>query len=370
MVGFRSRRVLGLGLGALVAAAALVGCGSGGNSGSGGGGSLPTVRLAVSITTPDVAQSYYTSLPQELGYWQKAGINVQLEFFDGDAAGLQAVAAGKADASISGTNTIVTALDNGKNLIGYLVDARQNLYFPAAPAGGGIKSMSDFKGKTIGLQSLTSSSYGILKGILKLSGVDPNSVHYVAVGTGAEVAASIKRHRIDTYQASTNLYSALAPYGVNLQPVPSAVSDQMGFSTALETPSTNLTSHPKEYIALAKGIAEARAFAAANPRAAVLLHWKAYPTVKPTSIPENQAITDAIAQLKSRLDSAAVDSDGTYGHGNEQQISTTLKVYQAGGIMTKPLSPSQVFTDKYVDRINDFDLAAIQKQAANYKVSE
>lgn len=369
MAGSRSTRLLTLGLGTLLVAATVVGCG-GGSASSGSGASLPTVRLAVSITTPDVAQSYYTSLPQELGYWKNAGINVQLEFFDGDAAGLQAVAAGKADASISGTNTIVTALDNGKNLIGYLVDARQNLYFPAAPAGSGIRTMSDFKGRTVGLQSLTSSSYGILKGILKLSGVDPNSVHYVSVGTGAEVAAALKQHRIDTYQASTNLYSALAPFGVHLAPVPSQVSDQMGFSTALETPSTNLTSHQKEYVALAEGIAEARAFAAANPKAAVLLHWKAYPTVKPTSIPENEAITDAVAQLKSRLDAAAVDSDGTYGHGSQQQISTTLKVYQAGGIMTKPLNPDQVFTDKYVAQANDFDLAAIQKQAANYKVSE
>lgn len=368
MAGSRTTRLLGVGLAALTVAAALAGCGGGG-SGSSGSESLPTIRLAVSITTPDVAQSYYTSLPQQLGYWKRAGVNVQLEFFDGDAAGLQAVAAGKADASISGTNTIVTALDNGKSLIGYMVDARKNLYYPAAPAGSGISTVSDFTGKTVGLQSLTSSSYGILKGILKLSGVDPNTVHYVAVGTGAEVAAAIKRHRIDTYQASTNLYSALQPYGVDLRPVPSDVSDQMGFSTALETPTANLKSHLKAYVALAKGIAEARAFAAANPRAAVLLHWKAYPTVKPTSIPENEAVTDAIAQLRSRLSVAAVDSDGSYGHGNQQQIESTLKVYQAGGIMTKPLTPSQVFTDKYVDQINDFDLRAVQRQAAGYQVS-
>jgi NitT/TauT family transport system substrate-binding protein len=368
MAGSRTTRLLAGGLGVLMAVAALAGCGGGG-SGSSGSGALPTIRLAVSITTPDVAQSYYTSLPQQLGYWKQAGVNVQLEFFDGDAAGLQAVAAGKADASISGTNTIVTALDNGQSLIGYMVDARKNLYYPAAPAGSGITTMSDFNGKTVGLQSLTSSSYGILKGILKLSGVDPNAVHYVSVGTGAEVAAAIKQRRIDTYQASTNLYSALQPYGVDLRPVPSQVSDQMGFSTALETPTANLTSHLKEYVALAKGIAEARAFAAANPRAAVLLHWKAYPTVKPTSIPENEAITDAVAQLQSRLSVAAVDSDGTYGHGNQQQIASTLKVYQAGGIMTKPLTAGQVFTDKYVDQINDFDLKAIQHQAADYKVS-
>lgn len=369
MAGSRLTRLLGIALGALMAVPALAGCGGSGSSSS-GSGSLPTIRLAVSITTPDVAQSYYTSLPQELGYWKQAGINVQLQFFDGDAAGLQAVAAGKADASISGTNTVVTALDNSKSLIGYMVDARKNLYYPAAPTGSGITTMSDFTGKTVGLQSLTSSSYGILKGILKLSGVDPNSVHYVSVGTGAEVAAAIKQHRIDTYQASTNLYSALQPYGVNLQSVPSQVSDQMGFSTALETPAANLQSHTKEYVALAKGIAEARAFAAANPTAAVLLHWKAYPTVKPTSIPENQAISDAIAQLQSRLSVAAVDSNGSYGHGNQQQIESTLNVFQAGGIMTKPLTPDQVFTDKYVDQINDFDLPGIQRQAADYKVSE
>jgi NitT/TauT family transport system substrate-binding protein len=327
-----------------------------------------TVRFAVGIRTADVAQSYYSSLPDQLGYWKSEGLDVTLQFFDGDANGLAAVASGNSDASISGTSTIAVAREKGTKLMTYMVDAGQNLYAPAAPVGGNIKTLADYKGKTVGVQSLGATSYLIFKGILKQSNVDPTSVQFVPVGTGAEVAQAIKSHRIDTYQASTNLYAALRSFGVDLQPVPCTVCERMGFGTALETPESNLKNDPETYTKLARGIAKARAFAAANPRAAVLLHWKTYPASKPTSIAEEVAITNAIAQLKGRLASAQVDAKGVYGRGEEKAIDTTLQIYEAGGVITKPQKAKDIYTARYIDQINSFDLKTIQRQAENYQV--
>jgi NitT/TauT family transport system substrate-binding protein len=340
----------------------LAACGDAGGSGEPGADGMTHVTLGFALAVPDASQSYYTSLPEKLGYWADEKLDVDIATFDGSNATITAVQANQADVTNTGTAGLAVAVEKGSDLIAYYPMATTNIYFPAAPEDSPIRSIKDFEGKKVGIQSLESTSYQYLRGILAGEGVNPDSVEYVPVGTGAEVAAALENGSIDTYQGSDTLYAQLKSAGVTMRRIPSAASDDIKFVTAMVASAADLDAHPDTYLGIARGIAKARAFAEANPEAAVRLHWEAYPDSKPRNVSEEEAMATAVQGLQGRL-AAENLVDGVGADLTTDDIANTVKAYVAGGMIKSEVSPDKLFDDEFVGQINDFDAAAIQKQA-------
>lgn len=340
----------------------LAACGDAGGSGQPGADGMTHVTLGFALAVPDASQSYYTSLPQELGYWKDEKLDVDIATFDGSNATITAVQAQQADVTNTGTAGLAAAVEKGSDLVAYYPMSTTNIYYPAAPQDSPIRSIKDFAGKNVGIQSLESTSYQYLRGILAGEGVDPDSVEYVPVGTGAEVAAALNNGSIDTYQGSDTLYALLKTAGVTMRRIPSEASDGLKFVTAMVASAANLKAHPDTYVGIARGIAKAKAFAEANPEAAVRLHWQAYPDSKPRNISEDEAMANAVQGLKDRLKAEnLVDGIGT--DLTTDDIAKTVQVYVGGGIIKAELPADKLYDDQFVEQINDFDAAAIQQQA-------
>lgn len=348
---------------AIAACATLLGaCGDGGDTGAPGADGMTHVTLGFALAVPDASQAYYTSLPKELGYWKDEKLDVDIATFDGSNATITAVQAEQADVTNTGTAGLAAAAEKGSDLIAYYPMSTTNIYFPAAPENSPIKTIQDFAGKTVGIQSLESTSYQYLRGILADEGVDPDGVEYVPVGTGAEVTAALDNGSIDTYQGSDTLYAQLKTAGVTMRRIPSEASDGMKFVTAMVASAAKIEAHPDTYIGIARGIAKARAFAEANPEAAVRLHWQAYPDSKPRNVSEDEAMATAVQGLEDRLKAEnLVDGIGT--DLTDDDIANTVEVYVGGGIIKQELPADKLYDDQFVKQINDFDAAAIQRQA-------
>jgi NitT/TauT family transport system substrate-binding protein len=352
----RPKRTAGM-MALATCAALLAACGSGEEPGG-----LRQVSLAFALTVPDASQAYYTSLPSELGFWREEGLEVTIDTFDGSNATLTAVQAGQADVTNTGTAGLAAARTRGSDLVAYYPMATKNIYYPAVPTDSPIRSITDFANSTVGIQSPESTSYQYLRGILAGEGVDPASVDFIPVGTGAEVAAAITNGSIDTYQGSDTLYAQLAAAGVTMRPVPSTVQDGMRFITAMVASSAALKADPTTFIGLARGIARARAFAAANPEEAVRLHWKAYPESKPTALDDAQALSAAVAALNARL-AAEELTEGKGPDFTTADVDHTVAVFVGGGIIPQPVAGQDLYTDEYRAAIDDFDVAATQQAA-------
>lgn len=352
-------------VGAVVIAACatlVTACGDAGDSGQPGADGMIHVTLGFALAVPDASQAYYTSLPDVLGYWEAEKLTVDIATFDGSNATITAVQAKQADVTNTGTAGIAAAVEKGSDLIAYYPMSTTNIYFPAAPESSSIRTIEDFEGKKVGIQSLESTSYQYLRGILADEGVNPDSVEYVPVGTGAEVAAALENGSIDTYQGSDTLYAQLKTAGVTMRRVESDVSDRMKFVTAMVASAADLRDHPQTYVGIARGIAKARAFAEANPEEAVRLHWEAYPESKPRNVPEAEAMATALQGLTDRLKAEnLVDGIGTAL--SDEDITNTVKVYVGGGIVQEELPADKLYDDQLVEQINDFDAVAIQNQA-------
>lgn len=134
--------------------------------------------LKVGATANDTfAQAYYA---QDMGFFTKAGLNVQILTFTNGASVSSAVASGAVDIGISNPVQLANAVSHG---IPFVLVAGGGLYNTAAPTtvlcvgkDSAIKTAKDFVGQTIAVSALKDLTDLARSEYLENNGVDPASV--------------------------------------------------------------------------------------------------------------------------------------------------------------------------------------------------
>jgi NitT/TauT family transport system substrate-binding protein len=172
--------------------------------------------LRVAATANDTyAEAYYA---QAAGFFTKAGLAVDLQTFTNGTEVVQAVAAGAADAGVSGPLQLAIAATHD---VRFQMVAGANMYNSDAPttalyaaSNSTIREAKDLVGKTIGLITLRDSSLVGVSMWLEAAGVDPASVRIIevpfsemgpALGRGTIAAASIAEPAATVAQAEIRL---------------------------------------------------------------------------------------------------------------------------------------------------------------------
>jgi NitT/TauT family transport system substrate-binding protein len=157
----------------------------------------PRIRIAIG----GQAQMVYlpTTLAQELGYYNDAGLEVELQDFEGGAKALQALVGGSADV-VSGyyDHTIQMAADN-RELVAFVTMLRYpGLVLVSSPkAADSVTDIGALRGRIVGVTTPGSSSHMFLTFLLTRHQVPVDAVSVTAIGSGAAAVASIESGRID-----------------------------------------------------------------------------------------------------------------------------------------------------------------------------
>ena len=140
-----------------------------------------------------------TTLAQELGFYTKAGLDVELQDFQGGAKALQALVGGSADV-VSGfyDHTIQMAAE-GRDLTAFVTMLRfPGLVLTTSPqAAASISRIEDLRGRMAGVTAAGSSSQMFLTFLLTRHGVAPESVSVTAIGSAATAIAAVEHGKVD-----------------------------------------------------------------------------------------------------------------------------------------------------------------------------
>lgn len=262
----------------------------------GGGGEaqaqLRKVTVAFASTTFPVGTAAITTLPQALGYYREEGLEVNLVGAAGSQPSLQLVLGNQADVGTVQPISLFQTRPKGARAKAFYTMVRRNWFYPVVIDGSPIKSLRDFKGKRIGVQSMGASMVPFMKLVLKDAGMDPErDVSFVAVGTGAGAAALLKQGQVDILGLWSAQYAAMENAGfkfhkfVDVKPI-----KDMSFAVTLIARDAWLRDNPKVAISLGRSMARATLFALNNPEATVRLHWKMIPQSKPTGVDDATAM--------------------------------------------------------------------------------
>lgn len=172
--------------------------------------SLPA-SAATTLTVGKAAPNADPIIPVDVGYqvgiFKQHGLDLQIVDFLGGSKMAQAMAAGAIDIG-DGAGTEMALVAKG---VPMLAICESSATFPflsiAVPWDSPIKSMTELKGKKIGISSAGSLTDWLARELARTEGWDPDEVTTVTIGNGAAgVIAAFRAHLIDADIGTTSLF--------------------------------------------------------------------------------------------------------------------------------------------------------------------
>jgi NitT/TauT family transport system substrate-binding protein len=335
---------------------------------------LKKVHITVGTYVINVTYPYLT-LPLALGYWEDMGYDVEVQAAGSTMSTMSQLIAGNTDLTFVTSNAIIEA--NVKNNIP--VKSVNQLavldWALAVPKGSDIKSVSDMKGKRLGMFSMSSGGIPIIKGYLLQNGVDPDKdVELIPVGFGPQASQAIKRNDVDAVMLWWGALFQLENIGHEFTYFVSEEWKRMP-GVDIATRAEIIEKDRQMVVDIVKGMNMAIAFAEANPSATVKLVWKLSPETKPADVDDATALKYDLNMLNGIFEYAlnpAFEKKGGKLRGlanGKEYIALQDFLFNNKMIDKKLPAETYYYTDKsYWEEINDFDIKKIQEQAKNMVV--
>ncbi|GAB2885318.1 ABC transporter substrate-binding protein [Paralcaligenes sp. KSB-10] len=323
------------------------------------------VTIAIGTSVIDASQANNTSVPIYTGCWQREGLDVTIQPTNSSSA-MQAVLSGQAQFVNMGPGAAILARAKGAPIKAVYLNMRRNFQFPVVLASSSIKSIQDFKGKTIGVISYGAQLVEIIKGMLAEAGLDPNKdVTFVETGAGAQAIAALTSGRVDVWGTWDSQIATAENMGIKLRRFTTPEAEKLVFGGSYFVRDDYVKSHPEVIEKVLRCVAEGSALVLANPEGAVKAHWKVYPSSKPTNLSDAEAMKQALNLIKVRSEFLRLEPGMRWGEFPPKAAKVMVDFMRANKRLKGELDPETLYTNQFVPAINKFDPQSIQQQAAS-----
>jgi NitT/TauT family transport system substrate-binding protein len=312
-----------------------------------------------------------SSLPAYLGYWKEEGLEVEVVPTHGASAAVQMVLGGKVGASYGNPSSAMVAVQKGADLKFYYTSIRGDIFGVAIIKDSGIKELADLKGKTVGVSSFASGSTLYAKAVLAKAGLKESDYSLVEIGVGGRAAAAIKSNQVQAVSLWDEAFAGLEKAGIHIEKVIKDPSAKNFIAGSLTVRTEDLQKKRKQLIGLARGIAKAAVFEAANPAAAVRIHWKVYPQTAPRAGVTDAEVASEVRVVDARRPKHGRDmmDTGMFGDIPKARMEDFQAYLVSIGELSKNLAVDQYYTNELIKEINDFDSEKIKAQAKSFKLN-
>jgi len=189
-----------------------------GSSTSGGGSSSGGGKISLKIMVGGLSKQIYlpNELTQRLGYFSAQGLDVTLIDEASGQSSENEVLAGQVEAGSGSYNHTIELQAAGKNMeaVVLLNIAPGEAEIVSAKAASQIHSVSDLKGKYLGVTELGSGTQTLTTALLHKVGITADQVHFVPVGAGDTFIAAWQQGKIDAGMTTEPTISRILSSGV------------------------------------------------------------------------------------------------------------------------------------------------------------
>ena len=329
-----------------------------------------TIRVGWCAKTVSSAAAPF-AIATKMGWFEKAGIKVQLVPLPGSTDCIKSVATKDIDYSLPSIEPLAIIRPQGVKALNFYTAYQGNIYGIMVPADSPVKDFKDLKGKTIGVTSMASAGVIIARAIAKTEGMNPDSdIKIVVAGEAAQTAALLRSGQVAALSQFDTQYALTQNAGAKLRPLGKANEaikhfPSNGFVALEET----LKTRREQSVALARGYAMGTVFALANPEAAIHLLWEVFPQTKATGKDEATALRDDLSTLKARAANWPPEAGGVkkWGENSIENYNKYVDFLVANGVLKEKIDAKELVTNDLIDDINKFDTAEVTKAAKAYQ---
>src|ERR1700693_739338 len=332
------------------------------------------ITILMSSPTRDTLYANLTSVPLKMGYFSAEGLTVNFANVPGGAAAAQIVASGKADMYFGSGDGVFKTRQLGGDLKMVYVMNNNLQYYPAVAVNSPIKDIAGLKGKKLGVLSLSMGGIPYYRAMLAAGGLDPDKdVTLIAVGQGAQALVALRSGIVDALCEWDVEYAAEENSGIRYRKLlpPNFERDiNNGMTSSVVTTDAFIRAHPDAVEKYLRAVAKATVFCLHNEAACVRIHWDVYPDMKPQDADTSAALQNAVHVLDARYawyDYSRFSGIHRWGDTTDQRIKNTAALLLKNGDINAILPVSDYFTRQFLGFANNFNQAAIAKQAVTYK---
>jgi NitT/TauT family transport system substrate-binding protein len=310
-------------------------------------------------TTPPLMNAL-NLIAEGAGFYNDEHLAVSTGLVDGTAKAVQMCASGQADICPMGIEAAITGYDDGIHLKMFLTRASKFGYVIAVLENSPIRTLADFKGKSIGVHSLTGSSPLLAtRSALSTVGLTPTDYSLVAIGLEDAAANALTSGKVDS--AALPLYE-LIPYmvaGTKLRIFHHPTLENTANAGYLAAPS----------VMAAKGDA-VKHFSRAIVKAALLIRHNPAAAARALLVANGQPFSAEDLQRKTaeltawQDDLPAADPTNTrIGAPSVAGMQRYIQLLKDAGVTKTVMPAPEVATDEFVAFANDFDHKAVENFA-------
>ena len=294
------------------------------------------IKLGSSLSPPSLDSiSPYVAI--EKGFFKKYGLDVEVTEFRGDAVHVKALLSGDINLSINmgATEGIVSASKKAPIRLWVVANPITPYHFVARKEAG--TTLQALVGKNIAVSGIGAISYHIPRMVLERSGIDPEKMKYVAVGSPADRFKALVAGKVDATVVTNSEAAKLVKYPeiIALVNVPKLIPEiPYEFGMARED---YLQKNADTVQKLTKAIMEANRWIAANKAGTVEVAKKI--------LPEESADV-----LGKAYDLADPRIWGVNGDISEASYNFTVEFLKKVGYLETPVPYKQFFDRRFVDQ--------------------
>jgi NitT/TauT family transport system substrate-binding protein len=303
-----------------------------------GSGDAQTAKIKMgSSLSPPSLESISPYVAIEKGIFKKYGLDAEVVEFRGDATHVKALLSGDIDISINmgATEGIVSAAKKAPIRLWVVANPTTPYHFVARKEAG--TTLQALIGKSVAVSGIGAISYHIPRIVLERSGVDPEKLKYVAVGSPADRFKALVAGKVDATVVTNTEVAKLANYPdiIDLVNVPKVVPEiPYEFGMARQD---YIQKNSDTLYKLAKAIIEANRWIVANKAGTVEVARKILPEESPEVLNKTYDLADP------RL-------WGVNGDITEAAYNYTADFLKKVGYLETPLPYNQFFDRRFVDR--------------------
>ena len=297
------------------------------------------------------------------GFYKQQHLDVTKNYGANPATAAQLVATGKADLAAIPVEPVLIGYDKGLRLQFIVSRQVRYSYVLAVLDSSPIKTLSDFKGATLGETSAGGAAEVATQSMLSGVGLKPTDYSFIAIGVGAQALTAITANRVTGVAFPyLEVVNDSIVGGVKFRVFRHPLLKDVGNVGYCASPAT-IAARPDVLKRFARAIVESALFVRTNPSAAALLYVKG----------SGQKVTDdAVARTKQILiglqdDLPAADpSNPRIGYFNPRNVTLYSNILAQYGMIKAPVPGAAVVDDQFIAYANDFDHKALVAFAKSF----
>ena len=326
----------------------------------------PAVRVGFCAKTVTSAAAPF-AIATKMGWYKN--LKVQLVPIAGSTDCVKLVATGDVPYSLPSVEPLAPARVQGVKGKIFYTAYQGNIYGIAVPKDSAVQSIKDLKGKKIGVASMSSGGVPVARGLLAMSGLNPESdAQIVVVGEAAQAAALLRSGQVAALSLYDTQYALVDSAGVALRMLdsgPVARFPSNGFFALEET----LRKDRAQALELVRGYAMGTVFALANPEAAVKIVFEVYPQTIPSGKSEEEGLKSEVKTLLARAAHWKLEAGGVkrWGESSVKDFDAYEDFLLKWKVIKEKVPATDLVTNDLIDEVNRFDAKRIAEEAKAYK---